>query len=107
VALGQVFLRALWLFPVSIIPPLLHIHWSSGGRIKGPLGTQFQGDIMSLRRNNYNSNKTPWIMQFFFKLGNVSWDCGYEILVKRSCKFYSEARRTQITQRKQQNIRSN
>jgi hypothetical protein len=26
VALGQVFLRALWLFPVSIIPPLLHIH---------------------------------------------------------------------------------
>jgi hypothetical protein len=36
-ALGQVSLRVLLFSPVSIIPPLLHIHVSSGGWTMGPL----------------------------------------------------------------------
>jgi hypothetical protein len=61
VALGQVSLRVLRYFPVSIIPPLLHIHYVSPGGWKiGPLAA-----AVPQRHSLTPSQQLIWKMKTF------------------------------------------
>jgi hypothetical protein len=51
VALNQVFLRVLRFYPVSMIPPLLHIHPYVWGMDKGPVSGRSSTERVSPHRN--------------------------------------------------------
>jgi hypothetical protein len=61
VALGQVFLQVIWLFPVSNVPLTLHTPASFGGSTTGPMvATVQRSQSHAIDTNNNNTDDTEW-----------------------------------------------